>query len=211
MPRLNLANYSSRRIKLREHLAAAQYAHADAEFRRELETATDADVKTAREAVEALESRLKGLDMAWARTLEEDTATRAQESEASRLSAAKAQRKNITERTAASSKMSAAVKQLAGAYVDFVKAGDSIIDQTSAQRAHYRGDRAADLREAIHGQFADVKQIIVAQLKEAGLNISGVTVGMGQAEHLWQRDVAAHTAWSNERVAPHLLSLSGAE
>lgn len=211
MPRLTEANYASRKIKLHEHIAAAEFAHADALMRRELETGTDSEVTAAKGALDILQSRSTGLDLAWKRTQDENAAAREAEAEAVRLASAKVQHAQLAGRTKAAKAIAKAADALGAAYSDYAKAGVTILDATLGHHAHYPDRGVALLRDEVQGSFTDLRRTIALELRQHGLDMSNINIGIGIPDAAWQRDIVAHVDHVNSRIEPRLLSLEAPE
>ncbi|MEN2787569.1 hypothetical protein ACFOKI_02885 [Sphingomonas qilianensis] len=208
MPRLTEANYTSRRIKLVASLDTARTANNEAAFRREMDEATDEDVKAAREAVVDLESRITGLDMAWSRTLDE----RAAEGAAVRSQAAKAAHAKMevamARRAEVATEMQTAAEVLASLYRDYQTLGRNMLHGALAHKEAFTGAGLQHLRELIDGTFNDVRNPLGRVLYNNGLDFTGIAVKGFSTDNLVLRCLPSFIAWQNKRVAGHVQALA---
>lgn len=207
MARLTEANYLSRRVSLLAKIDEAKAEFSDLGLKRELDAATDDEVRIAKDALGLLEDRLVALDAAFERSQAEASVA------AQRLrdvAAAESHAQIATlldQRKAAGEAMDEAAKQLSARYAEYADAGRHITQIALGHASRFGRDRLGNLTDLFRGNFHDVRPAIGRTLTRGGLNMTGINADGFASDHAHQQSITAFTNWSNTRAVQHVAIL----
>ncbi len=207
MARLTEANYLSRRVKLLTALEEARQAHSDIAFRREMDEATDPQVRAARDAVVGFEERIVALDGAWERTQALVAAEAAAVEIESAAEAHAVVLDLLKRRNEIAAEMEDAAQALALSYSEYAVAGAQVKEIALAHRSRFSQDLLGHVRDLLEGPFHDIRAPLARVIGSRGLDLTGHAFHGYATDHPHQRSVRVFADWQNTRVAQHAQAL----
>jgi hypothetical protein len=176
--------YQERKASLRTALAGAQQEYRKAAYREEVGEADAGSAAEARRAVEDVEARIEGLEMAWQEAERQRAALHVEADQAQRCAALDRVSRHLKAREKAARAIEKALAPLEEAYRQLQEAGDAIVQEMKPFASHFGPDHQGFrlFRDTVQPEVRLEGMLISGTLYGAGIDLTGVS-----GQHAWFR------------------------